>query len=71
MGAYDPVPNRADAYYNNHDLDITGIDINQHIYTPKKKKTTPEPKYRVSADPSRGRRTLPWGQNHKTGNARD
>jgi hypothetical protein len=68
MGAYDPVPNRAGNRNDvNADLDVSGI----WDYVPKAKKSKTEPKYRVMADPSRGRRTLPWGQNYKTGNARD
>jgi len=67
MGAYDPVPNRstrrADA---NADLDVSGI----WDYVPKGKPKK-QAKYSVIADPSRGKRKLPWGQNYKTGNARD
>ena len=64
----EPIPNRATRRADvDADLDVSGI----WDYVPKAKQPKNQPKYRVIADPSRGRRTLPWAEDYKTGNARD
>jgi hypothetical protein len=67
MGAYDSVPNRAGNRNDvNADLDVSGL----WDYVPKS-----APKKRGKFDEAvrqpKGKRELPWGQNYKTGNARD
>jgi len=65
----EPIPNRATPrgpYYENADLDVSGI----WDYVPKAKPKT-RGKFDEAVRMPKGKRELPWGQNYKTGNARD